>query len=194
MRLPTARPYTANNFAAPKFQRSDRFGTTRQLLSFGSHTRATAAHGAMQHKLLHESDGQRVFAIVLSTGDEVMKELQGFADRHHIAAAQFTAIGAFSDAVLMYFDWETKEYLRIPVREQVEVASLVGDVAMAPSGEPALHIHLVLGKRDGTAMAGHLGEGHVRPTLEVILTESPGHLRKTKDPASGLALIDAGAK
>jgi predicted DNA-binding protein with PD1-like motif len=75
------------------------------------------------------------------------------------------------------------------VNEQVEVASLIGDVATAPSGEPALHIHLVVGRRDGTAMAGHLGQAHVRPTLEVILTESPAHLRKFKDPETGLALI-----
>jgi predicted DNA-binding protein with PD1-like motif len=66
---------------------------------------------------------------------------------------------------------------------------MIGDVAVAPSGGPALHIHLVIGKRDGGAMAGHLGEAHVRPTLEVVLTESPVHLRKVKDPQSGLALI-----
>jgi predicted DNA-binding protein with PD1-like motif len=89
----------------------------------------------------------------------------------------------------MYFDWQKKDYIRIPVNEQVEVASLIGDVAEAPSGGPSLHVHLVIGKRDGTAMAGHLGEAHVRPTLEVILTESPVHLRKAKDPQTGLALI-----
>jgi predicted DNA-binding protein with PD1-like motif len=143
----------------------------------------------MQHKLLHESDGQRTFAVVLDSGDEVMDCLQSFVERQGITAAQFTAIGALSDAVLMYFDWQNKNYLRIPVREQVEVAALIGDVAEAPSGGPALHIHLVIGKRDGTAMAGHLDEAHVRPTLEIILTESPAHLRKAKDPQTGLALI-----
>ena len=143
----------------------------------------------MQQKLLHEDGGQRTFAVVLDSGDEVMKALQSFVEREHIAAAQFTAIGALSDAVLMYFDWQKKDYLRIPVTEQVEVASMIGDVALAPSGDPALHVHLVIGKRDGTAMAGHLGEAHVRPTLEVILTESPSYLRKAKDPQTGLALI-----
>lgn len=143
----------------------------------------------MQHKLLHESDGQRTFAVVLETGDEVVKSLQEFASSKHIFAAQLTAIGAFKSVVLLYFDWEKKEYVAIPVHEQVEVAALIGDIAQSPSGEPALHIHLVVGKRDGSAMAGHLGEGYVRPTLEVILTESPAHLRKVKDPASGLALI-----
>jgi predicted DNA-binding protein with PD1-like motif len=75
------------------------------------------------------------------------------------------------------------------VAEQVEVASLIGDVATAPSGAPALHAHLVVGKRDGTAMAGHLGQAHVRPTLEVVLTESPAHLHKVMDEETGLALI-----
>jgi predicted DNA-binding protein with PD1-like motif len=143
----------------------------------------------MQHKLLHENDGQRTFAVILDTGDEVMETLQSFVERERITAAQFTAIGALSDVILMYFDWQKKNYLRIPVREQVEVASLIGDVAESPSGGPALHIHLVVGKRDGSAMAGHLGEAHVRPTLEVILTESPIHLRKVKDAETGLALI-----
>ena len=45
------------------------------------------------------------------------------------------------------------------------------------------------GKRDGTALAGHLEQAHVRPTLEIIVTESPAHLCKAKDEVTGLALI-----
>ena len=146
----------------------------------------------MQHKLLHESNGQRTYVVVLETGEEVLTSLQAFASQNKVHTAQLTAIGAFSDVVLQYFDWDSKAYKNIPVREQVEVASLNGDIALAPAGGPALHVHLVIGKRDGTAMAGHLGEAHVRPTLEVIVTESPAHLRKARDPASGLALIRPG--
>lgn len=142
----------------------------------------------MQSRLLHDAQGQRTFALILSTGDEVMDSLKAFATRERITAAQISAIGALSDAVLMYFDWEKKNYQRIPVKEQVEVASLLGDVAEA-DGKPAIHVHIVLGRRDGTALAGHLGEAHVRPTLEIIITESPVHLRKRHDPESGLALI-----
>jgi predicted DNA-binding protein with PD1-like motif len=43
-----------------------------------------------------------------------------------------TAIGALSGNELAYFDWESKTYQSIPVREQVEVASLVGDIAVSP--------------------------------------------------------------
>ena len=143
----------------------------------------------MKSRLLHESSGQRTFAVILETGDEVMGCLQEFAEKERISAAQLTAIGAFSDAVLGYFDWDRKKYRRTPVSQQVEVASLLGDVAVTPDGKSGLHVHLVLGRRDGTALAGHLLEAHVRPTLEVILTESPAHLHKVQDPESGLALI-----
>jgi predicted DNA-binding protein with PD1-like motif len=142
----------------------------------------------MQSKLLHDAHGQRTFAVILSTGDEVMTSLKQFVMQQKITAAQISAIGALSDAVLLYFDWDKKDYMKIPVHEQVEVASLLGDVAEA-DGKPALHLHIVVGRRDGHAMAGHLGEAHVRPTLEVIITESPVHLRKRHDPESGLALI-----
>jgi uncharacterized protein len=143
----------------------------------------------MKHKRLHENDGQRTFAVVLETGEEVMTCLQRIAVSERMSAAQITGIGAFSNVVLQYFDWQKKQYQPIPIPEQVEVASLIGDIAEAPSGRPALHIHLVVGKRDGSAMAGHLLRALVRPTLEVIITESPVHLRKRQDDESGLALI-----
>ncbi len=143
----------------------------------------------MRTKLLHEADGVRTFAVVLKTGDECMSCLENFAKAQAIKAAQITAIGAFSSAELAFFDWEAKEYLPIDVHEQVEVASLLGDIATPPDAQPAIHVHAVLSDRHGVARAGHLLNGNVRPTLEVIVTETPAHLRKAHDPESGLALI-----
>jgi predicted DNA-binding protein with PD1-like motif len=145
----------------------------------------------VQSKLLDRSNGRATYAIILDSGEEVLSTLQGFVEREEISAAHFSAIGAFSGATLKYFDWSTKVYQDNPIDEQVEVASLIGDVALSPAGAPTLHIHAVLGRRDGTALAGHLGKGVVRPTLEIILTESPAYLRKKYDPETGLALIDA---
>jgi hypothetical protein len=143
----------------------------------------------MQSKLLHQANGKRTFALILQKGDEAMRCLQEFAIRERLGGAQITAIGAFGSATLAFFDWETKKYQPIPVKEQVEVASLIGDIAIGPDGKPSVHAHAVLGRRDGTAMAGHLQEGQVRPTLEIIVTESPAHLCKAQDAESGLALI-----
>lgn len=140
-------------------------------------------------KLLADSDGLRTYAVILETGEEAMRSLRLFAEKEGLTAAHISAIGAFSDATISYFDWDTKEYEKIPVREQVEVAALSGDVAIGPDGRPAIHIHVVLGRRGGATLAGHLDEGTVRPTLEIILTEAPAHLRKRVDAESGLTLI-----
>jgi predicted DNA-binding protein with PD1-like motif len=143
----------------------------------------------MQHKLLSDNSGKRTFAVILETGDEVQACMKTFIEAEGIRAAQLTAIGAFSDVELLYFDWEAKKYHKSVIAEQVEVASLIGDVAESPSGESAVHIHVVVGRRDCTALVGHLDQAHVRPTLEVLLTESPAHLHKRFDKEPGLALI-----
>ena len=126
---------------------------------------------------------------MFNTGDEVMKALLDFAREKRLTGCHFTAIGAFESAVLGYFDWKTKDYKQIPVREQVEVLSLIGDIAEKEDGKPQIHAHVVVGTSEAKALGGHLIEGHVRPTLELILTESPSHLRKRHDPESGLVLI-----
>ena len=142
----------------------------------------------MRSKLLN-ADPPITYAVVLDTGDEVVGELGKFVREQEVEAASLTAIGAFSRAVIGYFEWETKQYKKIPVDEQVEVLSLLGDVAVGDHG-PTLHLHAVLGKADGSVVGGHLIEAYVRPTLEVILIQPPSYLRKRKDPETGLALID----
>jgi predicted DNA-binding protein with PD1-like motif len=142
----------------------------------------------MRSKLLN-ADPPITYAVVLDTGDEVIGELGKFVREQEVEAASLTAIGAFSRAVIGYFEWETKQYKKIPVDQQVEVLSLLGDVAVGDQG-PTLHLHTVLGKADGSVVGGHLIEAYVRPTLEVILIQPPSYLRKRKDPETGLALID----
>jgi uncharacterized protein len=141
----------------------------------------------VRSKLLNV-DPPVTYAVIFDNGDEVASELGRFVRQNEVEAASVTAIGAFQDARLGYFDWPSKEYKKIDVAEQVEVLSLLGDVAVADEG-PSLHLHVVLGRADGTVVGGHLLEAHVRPTLEVILVQPPSYLRKRRDPVSGLPLI-----
>jgi uncharacterized protein len=143
----------------------------------------------MNARRLDGAAGTRTFVLVFSTGERVIEPLLAFARSHEIAAASLTGIGAFERATLGYFDMQKRDYTRIPIDEQVEVVSLVGNIARGDEG-PKLHAHLVVAKRDGTAYGGHLLDGVVRPTLEVMLVETPAHLRRRMDPATGLALID----
>ena len=129
--------------------------------------------------------------LIFETGDEVVSTLTKFAKDRQISTAHFTAIGAFSDAGIGYFDWQKKDYIRNELNEQVEVLSLIGDIAL-DGGAPKVHAHVVVGKKNGMTMGGHLLDAHVRPTLELVLQESPTKLKRRFDLESGLALIDVG--
>jgi predicted DNA-binding protein with PD1-like motif len=143
----------------------------------------------MKSKLIQDGD-EKTFAIVFDAGEEVIAGLTRFAKEHRLAGAHLTAIGAFERVTLGFFDSARKDYNRINVREQVELLSLVGNVARDANGDPKVHAHVVVGKSDGTAHGGHLLEAYVRPTLEVISVESSGHLRRSMQPEFGIALLD----
>lgn len=145
----------------------------------------------MKAKLIDET-GQKTFALIFEKGDEFIDELTSFARENELGGSHFTAIGAFRDVMLGYFDREAKKYKQIPLVEQVEVLSLIGDIAVKDT-MPQVHAHVVLGKADGTAHGGHILEAHVWPTLEVVLSESPKHLHRKIDPETGLALIEVGS-
>ncbi len=141
----------------------------------------------MQSKLLN-SDKEQIYVVVFDEDDEFTEGMLAFAKEHNLTAAHFTAIGAFKDAKLGWFNPGTKEYEENAIDEQVEVLSLVGNVA-EHEGRPKVHAHVVLGKRDASACGGHLLEAHVRPTLEVTVMESPTHLHRIHDEKTGLPLI-----
>ena len=141
----------------------------------------------MQWKLLNEGD-QKIYAVILQSGEEVSENILSFVKQEKIKAAQFTAIGAVSSATLGFFDFAIKDYKKIAIGEQTEVLMLAGDVSLF-NNEPKVHAHIVLGKKDGTAYGGHLLKAIVHPTLEIILTESPSFLERKMDKETGLPLI-----
>jgi uncharacterized protein len=142
----------------------------------------------MKSKVVEDADVV-TYVVVCDPGDEAVAVLTQFARSEDLEAAQITAVGGFEQAVVGWFDPAARDYRRIPVDQQCEVLSLLGDVAEGEDG-PIVHIHVVLGLSDGTTRGGHLLEGRVLPTLEVMVTETPAILRKVFRPDIGAALID----
>ena len=124
----------------------------------------------MKSKLIHDGD-EKTFVLVFDMGDEAVANLLAFAKEQKLAASHFAGVGACEHVTLGFFELERRDYKKIPINEQVEVMSLIGNIALEESGEPKVHAHVVVGKSDGTAHGGHLLEAHVRPTLEVFLVE-----------------------
>ena len=134
--------------------------------------------------------GYETRVVILDSGEEAFAALTKFANDAQLTAASLTAIGAFEKATVGWFDFENKTYKKIEVAEQCEVLSAIGDVAIGDDGKASLHVHVVLGLSDGTTRGGHLLAGTVRPTLEVVVTDTPSHLRRKRKRDLGIALID----
>jgi uncharacterized protein len=142
----------------------------------------------MKYKVVEDADVV-TYVVVCDPGDEAVSALTQFARAEQLEAAQISAVGAFESATVGWFDRAAKDYRRIPVGEQCELLSLLGDIAEGQDG-PILHMHVVLGLSDGTTRGGHLLEAKVFPTLEAVVTETPAELRKVLHPELGIALID----
>ncbi|TCP85178.1 hypothetical protein C8J31_107144 [Rhizobium sp. PP-CC-2G-626] len=147
----------------------------------------------MKSREISSGTTDRMFVLILEKDEEAFAAITQFASENAISGASITAIGAFSEATIAWFDMAEKSYVNTDVSEQSEVLSLIGDVAEGDDGKPSLHLHAVLGLRDCTTRGGHFVSGIVDPTLEVILTETPAVLRRRKQPGMGFALIDPNA-
>jgi hypothetical protein len=147
----------------------------------------------MQVQLLSRGEQTREYAVIFAKGDEAFSGLLDFAEKYHITSAHFTAIGALNGATLAWFDPQRKMYKKIPIDGQVEVISMIGDIALY-QGKPVVHTHMVVGTSDGTVRGGHVLEAHVYPTLEVMVTADEAAMQKRLDPETGLTLIDPALK
>ena len=100
----------------------------------------------------------------------------------------FSAIGAVESVELGFYPLTTKEWVRRPLIEPLEVCSWTGNVALL-DGKPFAHTHAVLGREDGSTLGGHVFEATVGATLELVLTVLPGETERLLDSQVGLPLL-----
>jgi len=141
----------------------------------------------MKSKLLSQGP-PKTFMLVFDKDDEFMTTLLEFANTEGLSGTHFYGLGAFKNVTVGFFERDQKDYRKIEIDEQVEVMSLIGNIATTQDG-PKIHAHVVVGKRDGSAHGGHLIQAHVWPTLELTVTESGTELRRTIDDETGLPLL-----
>jgi predicted DNA-binding protein with PD1-like motif len=79
--------------------------------------------------------------LVFEPGEKVLETLNTYLIQYDITGARFTAIGGFSHVQIEYYNVQTKQYEPRDVNEQVEVISLIGDVALV-DGKPFVHAHV----------------------------------------------------
>ncbi len=136
--------------------------------------------------------GSAALMLRIEAGERIPDVLLAWVKTQPFRAAAVQGIGAVAEAEIGFFDPETRRYEKIHLPEQMEVLSLLGNLSLDPQGAPFFHLHVVLGRPDGSTLGGHLFYAVARPTLEIVFTPLPGVLRRAPDPDSGLNLLDLG--
>jgi len=139
-------------------------------------------------KLLSDNNGIKQYVLVFAKGDEVLSGITDFAAKQHIVSARFTAIGALKEGTFGWFDPERKQYKLNTIRQQMELVSLIGDIATY-NGIPVVHAHCGVSISDGCVEGGHLVEAITYPTVELFMTTYQTPLEKALDKETDLKLI-----
>lgn len=128
---------------------------------------------------------QNRFFISVNNGVEVVTALRSFCEEMDINAGSISGIGAVKQVVLRFFDPQSKEYVDRTFHEQMEIASLVGNISQM-NEEVYLHLHITLGRADYTVLAGHLMSAQLNGAGEFIIEKSEGELNRYFDENAGL--------
>lgn len=119
------------------------------------------------------------------SGEQFAAPLLAWLGSEGIGYATLTGLGAVRGATISYYVADTKEYETYEIVEQMEVVSLIGNVALRED-KPFIHAHVALGKRDLSVIGGHLNDLAIYPTLEVWLRPEREPVHRAFDESCGL--------
>ena len=136
-----------------------------------------------------ETKISRVIVVKLEPGDDLLTSLSKIIKKYKIKSGFINCIGALKQFTLGYYDLDLNEYQMKTFRENIELVSCMGSISYR-DGEPIIHIHISIGRRDYSVLGGHLGKPSiVSITGEVSIFEIDKKLNREIDPQSGLALL-----
>jgi len=124
----------------------------------------------------------------LSKGADLFDELLAISAKEKVSTAQVAGVGGVNRLDLAYYNSAKKKYEEHIYEEFLEVAGLAGNLTLK-DGKPFLHLHGTFGRRDMSALAGHVVSATVFPLLEVVVMPTSNRALRRFDDETGLNVI-----
>lgn len=125
----------------------------------------------------------------LEVREDIAEELAKLANIENIKLASVSGIGATNDFSVGVFDPEKGSYDRFDHKGDHEITALVGNITTM-DGKPYLHLHITCAASDGTVCAGHLIQGRISLTAEIVIDIIEGELIRKRSEELNINLID----
>ncbi len=129
-----------------------------------------------------------IYLLRFSRGEEMIAGLTNFCVINNISAGFFSGIGAAREVVLSWYDLEKKEYQDKEVKENLEIISLLGNVARA-QGKVIVHCHASFANAEMAVQAGHVKKLIVSATGEITFQSLGSRVEREYDSETGLNLL-----
>lgn len=138
--------------------------------------------------MTYKFDGEN-YLLRLVRGDELKASLDKFMDSAKITGAWLNGIGASSKLTLGTYVSTTKDYNWKQLDTDLEITSMIGNLAADGDGKMMFHIHGTFAGPDMRAIAGHIKDLTVNATLELFIHPTEQPLHRQLDDEIGLQLL-----
>lgn len=123
----------------------------------------------------------RGYVLRLEAGEELQESIRHFAQDRQLRGAFFQGIGTLTQVELAFYRVNEQKYDHKFLDRDYEIISLIGNISKS-NGCPSIHSHVCLGDNEFNTVAGHLVQGVVSLTVEILLTELDITLSRKEDP------------
>ena len=131
-----------------------------------------------------------VYILNIEGGEELLSSLRAFLEKENIKAGYFSGLGAAGALDIAYYNLESKKFERHTIKEDVEILSLIGNIAMLKD-KTIIHTHGTFGRKDLSVFGGHIFSLHVSGACEIHLTKLSGEMTRAYNETTGLNLLCA---
>ena len=132
---------------------------------------------------------ENTYIIKLERGEKIIDSVKGFCNENNIKCGYFSGIGALDEVELAHYIVENKKYTSKVFKQVLEITNLTGNITTMDN-EVYLHCHITLGDEEMKAISGHLKEGKISATCEIILVKLDAEINRKHDDLIGLNLLD----
>ncbi|MBI2650238.1 DNA-binding protein [Candidatus Woesearchaeota archaeon] len=129
------------------------------------------------------------YLIRLERGEKIIETLKKFCAENKIKCGYFFGIGALGSVELAHYIVENKKYTSKMLKQPLEIINMSGNIT-SMSNEVYLHCHITLSDEKMKAIAGHLKEGRISATCEIVLVKLNAAIQRKHDNFIGLNLLD----